>query len=81
MAGRHVYVDVTGRDPSGYIGRIAAPLIGGIFSSFLLELVVYPAVYEVWKSKFPVRIRSRAIRARRRLERATRESVRHHTQA
>jgi len=29
--------------------RIAAPLIGGIFTSFLLELVVYPAIYEVWK--------------------------------
>jgi Cu(I)/Ag(I) efflux system membrane protein CusA/SilA len=29
--------------------RIAAPMIGGIFTSFLLELVVYPAIYEVWK--------------------------------
>ncbi|HWQ55410.1 MAG TPA: CusA/CzcA family heavy metal efflux RND transporter [Bryobacteraceae bacterium] len=29
--------------------RIAAPMIGGIFTSFILELVVYPAVYEVWK--------------------------------
>src|SRR5665811_2037992 len=29
--------------------RIAAPMIGGIFTSFLLELVVYPAVYEIWK--------------------------------
>jgi len=29
--------------------RIAAPLIGGIFTSFLLELVVYPAIYEAWK--------------------------------
>jgi copper/silver efflux system protein len=29
--------------------RIAAPMIGGIFSSFVLELVVYPAIYEVWK--------------------------------
>jgi len=32
--------------------RIAAPMIGGIFTSFLLELVVYPAVYEVWKWHF-----------------------------
>ena len=31
--------------------RIAAPMIGGIFTSFLLELVVYPAVYEIWKSR------------------------------
>jgi Cu(I)/Ag(I) efflux system membrane protein CusA/SilA len=29
--------------------RIAAPMIGGIFTSFVLELVVYPALYEVWK--------------------------------
>jgi len=29
--------------------RIAAPMVGGIFTSFLLELAVYPAVYEVWK--------------------------------
>jgi copper/silver efflux system protein len=29
--------------------RIAAPMIGGIFTSFVLELVVYPAIYEVWK--------------------------------
>jgi copper/silver efflux system protein len=29
--------------------RIAAPMIGGIFTSFILELVVYPALYEVWR--------------------------------
>ena len=29
--------------------RIAAPMIGGILTSFLLELIVYPAVYEIWK--------------------------------
>lgn len=29
--------------------RIAAPMIGGIFTSFILELLVYPAIYEVWK--------------------------------
>ncbi len=32
--------------------RIAAPMIGGIFTSFLLELLVYPAIYEVWKWHF-----------------------------
>src|SRR5450432_774182 len=35
--------------------RIAAPMIGGIFTSFLLELVVYPAVYEVWKWYFELK--------------------------
>ncbi len=29
--------------------RIAAPMIGGILTSFLLELIVYPAIYEIWK--------------------------------
>jgi Cu(I)/Ag(I) efflux system membrane protein CusA/SilA len=28
--------------------RIAAPMVGGIFTSFVLELV-YPAIYEIWK--------------------------------
>jgi Cu(I)/Ag(I) efflux system membrane protein CusA/SilA len=29
--------------------RIAAPMIGGIITSFILELMIYPIVYEVWK--------------------------------
>jgi Cu(I)/Ag(I) efflux system membrane protein CusA/SilA len=32
--------------------RIAAPMIGGIFTSFLLQLLVYPAVYQIWKWNF-----------------------------
>ncbi len=32
--------------------RIAAPMVGGIFTSFILELVVYPAIYEVWRWHF-----------------------------
>lgn len=35
--------------------RIAAPLIGGIVSSFVLELLVYPAIYEVWKWQFDLK--------------------------
>ena len=35
--------------------RIAAPMIGGIFTSFLLELMVYPAIYEIWKWNFEVK--------------------------
>jgi copper/silver efflux system protein len=34
---------------SDVMKRIAAPMIGGIFTSFLLELIVYPAIYEIWK--------------------------------
>lgn len=29
--------------------RIAAPMIGGVVSSFLLELIVYPVIFEVWR--------------------------------
>ena len=29
--------------------RIAAPMVGGLVTSFLLELLVYPAIYEIWK--------------------------------
>ncbi len=31
--------------------RIAAPMIGGLATSFLLELLVYPAIYKLWKGK------------------------------
>ncbi|MCU1326923.1 MAG: heavy metal efflux pump, CzcA family [Bryobacterales bacterium] len=34
---------------SDVMRRIAAPMVGGIFTSFLLELMVYPAVYRIWK--------------------------------
>jgi hypothetical protein len=29
--------------------RIAAPMIGGLFTSFLMELLVYPAIYKLWR--------------------------------
>jgi Cu(I)/Ag(I) efflux system membrane protein CusA/SilA len=31
--------------------RIAAPMVGGLVTSFLLELLVYPPVYLLWKGK------------------------------
>ncbi len=31
--------------------RIAAPMVGGLVTSFMLELFVYPAVFAVWKNK------------------------------
>jgi Cu(I)/Ag(I) efflux system membrane protein CusA/SilA len=31
--------------------RIAAPMIGGLVTSFLMELLVYPPVYFLWKRK------------------------------
>ncbi|HEY3275422.1 MAG TPA: CusA/CzcA family heavy metal efflux RND transporter [Syntrophorhabdaceae bacterium] len=37
--------------------RIAAPMIGGIFTSFLLELLVYPPIYQLWKWHFEMKKR------------------------
>jgi Cu(I)/Ag(I) efflux system membrane protein CusA/SilA len=34
---------------SDVMKRIAAPMVGGLATSFLLELLVYPAVYLLWK--------------------------------
>jgi Cu(I)/Ag(I) efflux system membrane protein CusA/SilA len=34
---------------SDVMKRIAAPLIGGILTSFVLELIVYPPIYQLWK--------------------------------
>src|SRR5262249_982806 len=30
--------------------RIAAPMIGGLATSFLMELIVYPMLYEWWRA-------------------------------
>jgi copper/silver efflux system protein len=35
--------------------RIAAPMIGGILTSFLLELIVYPPIYQIWKWHFELK--------------------------
>ncbi|MCX6583402.1 MAG: efflux RND transporter permease subunit [Candidatus Aminicenantes bacterium] len=29
--------------------RVTAPMVGGLFTSFLMELLVYPAIYFLWK--------------------------------
>jgi Cu(I)/Ag(I) efflux system membrane protein CusA/SilA len=29
--------------------RVAAPMVGGLFTSFIMELLVYPAIYFLWK--------------------------------
>jgi copper/silver efflux system protein len=35
---------------SDVMKRIAAPMVGGIFTSFILELLIYPLTYELWRS-------------------------------
>jgi Cu(I)/Ag(I) efflux system membrane protein CusA/SilA len=36
---------------SDVMKRIAAPMIGGVITSVLMELVVYPAIYFLWKKR------------------------------
>ncbi len=31
--------------------RIAAPMIGGVITSTILELIIYPAIYMIWRSR------------------------------
>jgi Cu(I)/Ag(I) efflux system membrane protein CusA/SilA len=31
--------------------RVAAPMVGGLVTSFILELLVYPPIYEMWKRR------------------------------
>ncbi len=34
---------------SDVMKRIAAPMVGGVVTSFLMELLIYPAIYTIWK--------------------------------
>jgi copper/silver efflux system protein len=36
---------------SDVMKRIAAPMIGGVITSTILELIIYPAIYMLWKGK------------------------------
>lgn len=36
---------------SDIMKRIAAPMIGGVITSTILELIIYPAIYAVWRSR------------------------------
>jgi Cu(I)/Ag(I) efflux system membrane protein CusA/SilA len=40
---------------SDVMKHIAAPMVGGIFTSFLMELMVYPVIYEIWKWNFDLK--------------------------
>jgi Cu(I)/Ag(I) efflux system membrane protein CusA/SilA len=31
--------------------RIAAPMVGGVITSTILELIIYPAIYLIWRSR------------------------------
>jgi len=36
---------------SDVMKRVAAPMVGGLVTSFLLELTVYPAIYALWQGR------------------------------
>jgi copper/silver efflux system protein len=40
---------------SDMMKRIAAPMIGGVFTSFILELLVYPPIYAIWKWRYDMK--------------------------
>jgi copper/silver efflux system protein len=44
---------------SDMMKRVVAPMVGGLATSFLMELLVYPAIYYLWKWRSEVRSLSR----------------------
>ncbi|MBI1951799.1 MAG: efflux RND transporter permease subunit [Acidobacteria bacterium] len=40
---------------SDMMKRVVAPMVGGLATSFILELLVYPPIYEMWKWWFEMR--------------------------
>ncbi len=36
---------------SDVMKRIAAPMVGGVITSVLMELLVYPAIYFLWRKR------------------------------
>jgi len=36
---------------SDIMKRIAAPMVGGVITSTILELIIYPSIYMLWKQK------------------------------
>jgi Cu(I)/Ag(I) efflux system membrane protein CusA/SilA len=46
---------------SDVMKRVAAPMVGGLVTSFLLELLVYPAIYLLWKWNTEVKATAAAV--------------------
>lgn len=42
--------------------RIAAPMVGGVLSSFALELLIYPVIFTIWKWRSEVKPAMTAVR-------------------
>lgn len=43
-----MFSDGTGAD---VMKRIAAPMVGGVITSTILELIIYPAIYMIWRGR------------------------------
>jgi Cu(I)/Ag(I) efflux system membrane protein CusA/SilA len=43
---------------SDVMKRIAAPMVGGVVTSTILELLIYPAIFLIWKSRALKRVRT-----------------------
>jgi Cu(I)/Ag(I) efflux system membrane protein CusA/SilA len=35
--------------------RVAAPMVGGLLTSFILELLVYPVIYSIWRWRYDMK--------------------------
>jgi Cu(I)/Ag(I) efflux system membrane protein CusA/SilA len=40
---------------SDMMKRVVAPMVGGLATSFIMELLVYPPIYEMWKWRFEMK--------------------------
>jgi len=45
---------------SDVMKRIAAPMVGGVVTSFVLELLIYPVIFTIWKWRWEVKPELRA---------------------
>jgi hypothetical protein len=59
---------------SDVMKRVAAPMVGGLATSFLLELLVYPAIYLLWRWHTEVRQAAAAARSRKKVRPALTEA-------
>jgi Cu(I)/Ag(I) efflux system membrane protein CusA/SilA len=41
--------------------RIAAPMVGGVVTSFILELLIYPVIFTLWKKREVLALQSQAL--------------------
>jgi Cu(I)/Ag(I) efflux system membrane protein CusA/SilA len=50
-----IMISSTANAGADVMKRIAAPMLGGIITSFAMELLVYPAIFAIWKWNFEMK--------------------------